>query len=55
MSDQEHRPNWAAKITGTIDQADVNEVARLKLENAALARRIKELESELVRLSHEYN
>ena len=47
-------PNWAAEITGMVDQADINELARLKLENAALARRVDELETELKRLSHEY-
>lgn len=47
-------PNWAAEITGMIDQADINEVTRLKLENAALVRRVAELEAELKRLSHEY-
>lgn len=48
-------PNWAAEITGMIDQADINELARLKLENATLEQRVAELESELKRLSHEYS
>lgn len=47
-------PNWAAEITGMVDQSTYNEISRLQTLKAALEARLVLLEAELHRLGHEY-
>lgn len=47
------RPNWAAKILSTVNQSDINELARISDEIAYLKRRLVSLEREFERLAYE--